>query len=345
MKALVYKGPEQLAVEQVSIPEIGANDALIKVRASGICGSDTHGYLGKTGRRALGVIMGHEFSGDVVKLGKNSGDWKIGDRVVVQPSIFCGECFYCKSGKTHLCINKRFLGVMDCNGAMAEYISVPIKLLYRMPDDMSYVDGALIEPLAVSKCAVDKIPFDLQGKKVLVVGAGTIGLLVVAVLKSRGASKIIVSDLSQNRLEFAKAMGADYTFNPMQVDVREQILKITDGFGADVSLEAVGADKPVETAISCLRLGGHSVWIGNSKKEIVLDMQSVVTREITIYGTYTYSHEEFGNTIYEMADMGIQTDKLVGELLPIEKASDMFAYLAAGNDDIVKTQIIFEEES
>ena len=239
-----------------------------------------------------------------------------------------------------MCVNKKFLGVFDRDGAMAEFVSVPAKLLYKMPDSMSYEDGALIEPLAVAKCAVDKAR-DIKGKNVLVVGSGTIGLLIVSVLKARGAKKIIVSDLSKNRLEFAKKVGADYVFDPREVYIVQEIKDITDGFGVDVSLEAVGADAPVKTAIDCLRLGGECVWVGNSKKEIVLDMQSVVTREITVYGTYTYTHEEFGNTIYEMADMGIKTDILVGKTLPIEDAPEMFEYLADGNDDLVKTEIVF----
>ncbi len=343
MKALVYKGPKNLVVEEAPLPEIGEFDALVKVRASGICGSDTHGYLGGTGRRAPGVIMGHEFSGQVEAVGSGVTGWNKGDRVVVQPSIFCGECFYCKQGRTHLCLNKKFLGVFDRDGAMAQFVSVPAKLLYKMPDSMSYVDGAFIEPLAVAKCAVDKAG-NVAGKSVLVVGSGTIGLLIVSVLKARKAGTIIVADLSENRLEFAKKVGADYVFNPAAVDIVAEVKKLTDGLGAEVSLEAVGADKPVKTAIDCLRLGGDCVWVGNSKKEIVLDMQSVVTREITVYGTYTYSHEEFGNTIYEMEDMGINTDLLVGKRISIEEAPEMFEYLAAGNDDLVKAEIVFEEE-
>jgi 2-desacetyl-2-hydroxyethyl bacteriochlorophyllide A dehydrogenase len=343
MKALVYKGPKMLVVEEVPVPEIGEYDVLVKVRASGICGSDTHGYLGGTGRRAPGVIMGHEFSGQVEATGNGVTGWNKGDRVIVQPSIFCGECFYCKQEKTHLCLNKKFLGVFDRNGAMAQFVSVPEKLLYKMPDDMSYIDGAFIEPLAVAKCAVDKAG-SVEGKSVLVVGSGTIGLLIVSVLKARKAGLIIVADLSENRLEFAKAVGADHVLNPAAADAAAEIRKLTDGLGAQVSLEAVGADKPVKTAIDCLRLGGDCVWVGNSKKEIVLDMQSVVTREITIYGTYTYSHKEFGNTIYEMGSMGINTNLLVGKRIPIEEAPAMFEYLAAGNDDLVKAEIVFEEE-
>lgn len=341
MKALVYRGPKKIVVEEAPVPEISADDVLIKVRASGICGSDIHGYLGGTGRRTEGYCMGHEFCGEIAQLGEHVSSWAVGDRVVVQPSIFCGECEYCKAGKTQLCLHKKFLGVFDVNGAMAEYVAVPAKLLYKMPDSMSFVEGALIEPLAVAKCAVDKLPGGVRGRNVLVVGVGTIGLLIISVLKARGAKTIIASDLSENRLNFAKTVGADYAFDPSKVDIVAAIKEVTNGLGADASLEAVGADRPVKTAIDCVRLGGDCVWVGNSKKEIVIDMQSVVTREITVYGTYTYSHKAFGETISEMADMGIDAQAFVGKRIPIEEAPAIFEYLAAGNDDLVKAEIIF----
>ncbi len=341
MKALIYGGPRKISVEERPIPEIAADDALIRVRASGICGSDIHGYLGGTGRRVEGYSMGHEFCGDIAKLGSNVTGWAAGDRVIVQPSIFCGKCEFCKAGRTHLCLNKRFLGVFDVNGAMAEYVAVPAKLLYRMPDTMSYVEGALLEPLAVAKCAVDKVPGGVQGKSVLVVGVGTIGLLIISVLKARGAKTVIASDLSENRLNFAKTIGADYTFDPSKTDVVAATKAVTDGLGAEASLEAVGADRPVKTAIDCIRLGGDCVWVGNSKKEIVIDMQSVVTREITIHGTYTYSHKAFGETIDEMAGYHIDTNAFVGKQISIEEAPAVFEYLAAGNDDLIKAEIIF----
>lgn len=341
MKALVYRGPKKIEVEERPIPEISGSDALIRVRASGICGSDIHGYLGGTGRRVEGYCMGHEFCGDIAELGGEVRGWDVGDRVVVQPSIFCGECVYCRQGRTQLCLNKKFLGVFQVNGAMAEFVAVPAKLLYKMPDTMSYEEGALIEPLAVAKCAVDKIPGGVRGKNVLVVGVGTIGLLIISVLRSRGAKTIIASDLSENRLNFAKTVGADYTFDPSKTDVVAAIREVTGGLGADASLEAVGADRPVKTAIDCVRLGGDCVWVGNSKKEIVIDMQSVVTREITIYGTYTYSHKAFGETIDEMKGMGIDADAFVGKRIPIEDAPAVFEYLAAGNDDLVKAEIVF----
>lgn len=339
MKALVYKGPRQVEVEDVAIPELQKDYALIKVKACGICGSDVHGYLGTTGRRDIGVIMGHELSG-VVEAIDGESEFKPGDRVVVEPTINCQVCPFCEAGRTQYCVNKGFLGVFSVHGGFAEYLAVPSRLLFRLPDDLSFEEGALIEPLAVSKCGVDQVK-SYEGKTAVIVGAGTIGLLALAVVKARKAARIIVVDLSDNRLAKAKEMGADYIFNSGKVDAVEEIKKLTDGLGADVSIEAVGSTAPVKTAIDCLRPESDCVWIGNSAKNITLDMQSVVTRGIKIHGTYTYSHDDFGATLYEYREMGIPTDDILSRTLPLEEAAEVIELLANGDDKYVKTMITF----
>ena len=340
MKALVYKGPRQLAIEDVSVPDVPAGYVLVRVKMSGICGSDVHGYLGITGRRCPGVIMGHEFSGVVERVADDVKSVKAGERVVIQPTVYCGTCSACKAGNTHRCPNKTFLGVFDVNGGFAEFVSVPERLVLPLPDNMMFEDGALIEPLAVSRCGVDKIK-DYSGKNVLVVGAGTIGLLAIAVLKARGAKQIIAADLSPNRLEVAKKVGAHAVFSPKDVDAPKMVQQLTGEAGVDVSIEAVGASRPVETAISCLRAGGDCVWIGNSEKIISLDMQSVVTREITIHGTYIYSHADFAATLAGYKSLGIDADAIISRKLSVEEAPAVIEELANGSDTLIKTMISF----
>ena len=340
MKALVYKGPRKMNVEEVPLPSILPGYALVRVKQSGVCGSDVHGYLGLTGRRCPGVIMGHEFSGIVERVADDVTMVSAGQRVVVQPTVYCGTCGYCRSGYTQRCTNKTFLGVFDVNGGFAEFVSVPVKLLLPLPDDMSFEDGALIEPLAVSRCGVDKIS-NYSGKTVLVVGAGTIGLLAIAVLKARGAKMIIAADLSQNRLAIARKMGAHAAFSPIDTEAVQTIQKLTGEVGVDVSVEAVGAAKPVETAISCLKPGGHCIWIGNSEKIIPLDMQSVVTREITIHGTYIYSHEDFAATLASYTDMKIDAGAIISQTMTLEQAPAVIEELASGSDRLIKTMISF----
>ena len=340
MKALVYKGPRSIVVEDVDRPGVPAGYALVRIKMSGICGSDVHGYMGGTGRRDPGVIMGHEISGVVEEVAGNVKNISPGQRVVVQPAVYCGTCEFCVAGKTQLCQNKKFLGAFSRNGGFAEYVSVPSHLVFEMPDDMTFAQGALVEPLAVSKCGVDKIA-DYRDKRVLVVGAGTIGLLAVAVLKSRGARQVIAADLSSARLKAAKEMGADAVFNPGEEDALTAVRRITGKNGVDVSIEAVGAGKPVQMALDCVGPGGSCVWIGNSQRYIKLDMQSVVTREISIFGTYIYSQKEFGETVKTLIDMNIDTTPLISAVLPIEDAPKIMKQLADGCEKLIKTIIAF----
>lgn len=340
MKALVYKGPKTIVVENLPKPSVPSGHARVRIVRSGICGSDVHGYIGNTGRRDIGVVMGHEVSGIVDAVADDVTDAWPGQRVIIQPTIFCGKCEYCRAGRTQHCQDKTFLGVFSRQGAFAEYVSVPAHLLLELPDNVSFEKGALVEPLAVSKCAVDKIS-GYQDKTVLVVGTGTIGLLAIAVLKRRGAKLIIAADLSDKRLNAAKALGADAVFNPKEVDAVDTVHSLTGGTGVDVSIEAVGAEKPVETALSCLRPCGQSVWIGTVSPVISLNMQSIVTREITVYGAFTYSHQEFGETLEMARDMDNSIEGIISQILPIEKAPDMIAQLADGSDEMIKTMIAF----
>jgi threonine dehydrogenase-like Zn-dependent dehydrogenase len=312
----------------------------VRIVLSGICGSDVHGYIGNTGRRDIGVIMGHEVSGIVDEAADDVKDMTQGQRVIVQPTIFCGACEYCKAGRTQHCENKTFLGVFSRHGGFAEYVSVPAQLIYPLPDDVSFEKGALVEPMAVSKCAVDKIT-DYQNKTVLVVGSGTIGLLAIAVLKQRGAKMIIASDLSNNRLEAAKKLGADAVLNPKETDPVAAVRSLTGDVGVDVSIEAVGAGKPVETALTCLKPCGESVWIGTVAPTISLNMQSIVTREITVYGAFTYSHTEYGETLDMIRNMDSDVESIISKTLPIEEAPEIIARLADGSDTLIKTMIAF----
>lgn len=206
MKGIVYEGPNILSLKEVGDVSPGPGEVKLRVRACGICGSDVHGYLGITGRRLPPMMMGHEFAGEVAELGQGVDQWKKGDRVAVYPVDFCGHCEMCRKGDVHLCLNKRAFGVLDVDGAFAEYICVPAKCCFRVADQIPYSIGTLMEPLAVSYRGVEHAG-DLTGRTVLIVGAGTIGLLALACVKMKGAAKIILSDLSDYRLGIAREMG------------------------------------------------------------------------------------------------------------------------------------------
>lgn len=336
MQALVYYGPEDLRLAEVADPRPTRGEALIRVKACGICGSDVHGYLGLTGRRIPPMVMGHEFAGQVVEVGDGVTGIAAGDRVSAYPVMFCGACAQCRQGNVHLCLNKKALGVLDCSGAMAEYVSVPAKILFKLADHVSYEIGSLMEPLAVACRAVNHAG-DLAGKTVVVVGGGTIGLLVTVLVKAKNPAKVIVSDLSDARLDVATQMGADRVVNPSRDKVDEVARIETNGVGADVAFEAVGATPTVQQTMACLRTGGTGVWVGNSAKMVDVNMQEIVTRELKVFGSFLYSFEEFGAVAGLLNAGKIDLAPIISLRAPMmEKGVELFARLAKNPGSLLK---------
>ncbi|MCX7795007.1 MAG: galactitol-1-phosphate 5-dehydrogenase [bacterium] len=332
MKALVYYGPRDIRISEIEKPKINKNEVLVKVEACGICGSDVHGYLGITGRRIPPMVMGHEFTGIVEALGGDIEDISIGDRVVVYPARFCGRCEFCKVGLTNLCINRTVFGVMSVNGAMAEYVAVPRENILKLPDNIDFIKGTFLEPLSVAYRAV-KTAGDILNKNILIVGAGTIGLLILQVVRFGGARNIVISDVNDRRLEIARKLGADITLNPEKEDVKVSVShNIPDGI--DVAFEAVGLEVTVNQALNILKNRGTCVFVGNAMKNITIDMQNIVTRELRILGTYTFTVEEFKESINLLEK--INTKEMLSKIVPLEEGPEAFEELAKKDSNILK---------
>lgn len=345
MKALRFLKPETLEVQQVAKPEPGQGEVLLRVRGCGICGSDVHGWLGKTGRRLWPMTMGHEFAAEVVELGPGAKQFKPGDGVIVQPINFCGECVNCQKGLTMLCLNKRFFGVLDVDGAMAEYVAAPEKLLYPLPARLAamegsagYHTGAMAEPYAVAYGAVKKAG-DLSGKDVLIVGAGMIGLCILQLVKLKKPAQIIVSDLSDVRLERARRLGAAHTVNSRHEDVYESISKYTDGRMIDTSFEAVGVEPTANQSIKALKIAGTAVWVGMSQREMTINMQDIVCSARSVLGSFNYTHAEFGEVVDILGSGQLETGELLSEVVSLEDAPDAFRRLHEFPDDLLKIVI------
>ncbi|HHV12703.1 MAG TPA: alcohol dehydrogenase catalytic domain-containing protein [Clostridiales bacterium] len=335
MKALRYLDPNQLSLEDVKEPVVRNGEVLLKVRACGICGSDVHGALGLTGRRIPPMTMGHEFTAEVVELGMDAAKFKVGDGVIVQPINFCGECINCEQGLTNMCLNKKFFGVLTVDGAMAEYVAVPEKLLYKLPEGTSYEVGALAEPYAVAYGAVKKLE-DYEGKSVLIIGAGAIGLCVLQLVKLKNPKQIIVSDLSDARLKVAKEFGADHTINPKNEDYMEAIERYTDGVMIDISIEAVGVQPTANQSIKSLRVGGTSIWVGMSQKEMEINMQDIVCSAREVLGSFNYTHEEFGEVVDIIGNGKMEADKLISKVVSLKEAPQAFDDLHRRPDEFIK---------
>lgn len=332
MKALVYYGPKDIRISEIEEPKVNKNEVLVKVEACGICGSDVHGYLGITGRRIPPMVMGHEFTGTVQYLGEDVEDISIGDRVVVYPARFCSRCEFCKVGLTNLCINRTVFGVMNVNGAMAEYVAVPKENILKLPENIDFIKGTFLEPLSVAYRAV-KTAGNVLNKNVLIVGAGTIGLLILQVVIFGGARSIIISDINDERLEIAKRLGADIVLNPEREDIKTLISQnILDGI--DIAFEAVGLEVTVNQALNNLKNRGTCVFVGNAMKNITVDMQNIVTRELRIFGTYTFTIEEFKESVSLLERINIK--EMLSKVVPLEEGPKAFEELAKKDSNLLK---------
>lgn len=334
MKALVYEGAWQMPMRQVDAPQITSpDDVIVQVAAVGVCGSDVHGFKGTTGRRKPPIIMGHEFSGAITALGAQVADHQVGERVVVNPLLTCGTCENCRAGLPNICFNRSGLGV-NLNGAYADAVRVHQKMVYALPDELTWEQGTLVEPLAVAMHAVNLTPFKLMDT-VVIIGTGTIGLLTLLAAKLRGAGKIIVTDVNAHRLEMARQLGADVVVNVANEDPLAVVSAHTQGRGASAVIEAVGITATVKQSLALVRNGGHVTWIGNSDPEVTINMQQIVTREVTVRGTYGFN-DEFAQSIEMIRAGRINPMLLVEKIASLDEGTSIINDLAKRGMDLVK---------
>ena len=294
MKALVLEEYMKLKYIDVPQPEIEEDEVLVKVKAIGICGSDVHGIDGSTGRRIPPMIMGHEASGIIEKTGKSVTTWQPGDRVTFDSTIYRKNDWYTKKGMYNLSDGRMVLGV-SCNefkrdGAYADYVAIPQHILYRLPDNVSFTEAALVEPAAVALHAIEITPFEPDSTAV-VVGAGMVGSFVVQLLKIKGCKNVIAVDLDEHRLQLARQLGADLIFTPDDQNLSTNILSLSGDRGADIAFEVVGIGSTVQLAIGLLRKGGTLTVLGNLSPVIDVPLQSIVTRQIRLQGSCAINGE------------------------------------------------------
>lgn len=329
MKALVHTKPFEFEMQDREVPKIKNDEVLIQVKAVGICGSDVHGISGKTGRRQPPIIMGHEASGIVNEIGRNVKNYRTGDRVTFDSTVYCDRCFYCLRGQVNLCENRKVLGVAcdeyRMDGAMAEYVAVPERILTPMPEGMSFHQAAMIEPVTIAYHGVERAAIRLNDV-VAVMGCGIIGLFIIQVARIACGGKIIALDIDDRKLEKAGKLGADLLLNPTKVDLKEEIGRHTEGRGVDVVLEAVGLGDSVNTALGIVRKGGTFVQIGNWSPEVSLPLQNLVAREIDLRGSYASSRAV--QWCVDLISAGkIDVDSLISEVAPLAEGAAWFRTL------------------
>jgi 2-desacetyl-2-hydroxyethyl bacteriochlorophyllide A dehydrogenase len=322
MKAAIWYGGKDIRIEDVPKPKIENDEVLVRVKAVGICGSELHAYEGISQRRTPPLVMGHEFSGEVAEVGKNVKNLKSGDRIVVDPLRRCGVCTPCVRGQGNVCRNVKLLG-LHTSGAFAEYIAVPALNCYVLPSHVSFEDGALAEPLSVAIRAVNNSAIKL-GDTVVIIGAGIIGLTILKAAKETGARNLIVSDVVDYRLDYAKAFGADVAIDSKAEDPVARVMELTDGSGADVVFEAVGLETTVQQGLQMLAIGGRLTVVGMLSRTMTLDVLSIVTRELQIRGSYAYAQDDFRRALSYIINRKIDVKPLITNVLPLEKTKEGF---------------------
>ena len=339
MKALLMEEYKKLNYTDVPDPVITEpGEILVKIKAASICGSDVHGFDGSTGRRRPPIIMGHEAAGEVAAIGGGVKKFKVGDRITFDSTIYCGDCFFCRKGNVNLCDNRMVIGVSCAeyrrHGTFAEYVAVPERICYRLPEGLSWEEAAVTEPAAVASHAFRITPVCLNDN-VAVVGSGLIGLLLFDVLKASVSGKIIALDTDPSRREAALKRGVDVAFDPADSELSKKILEITGGRGIDRTFEAVGATSPIQTAISITRKGGSVTLIGNVSPTIELPLQSVVTREISLFGSCAISGE-YSTVLDLMGRKKIDAASLISKKAPLSEGQIWFDKLYNKEDNLLK---------
>lgn len=340
MKAAVLHKPLDLRVEEVNIPQIRPNEVLVKMKRVGICGSDIHYYL--EGQVASFIvkkplILGHECAGEIAEVGSKVKNFESGQRVVIEPGFTCGKCEYCRKGRYNLCREVKFYATPPYDGTFAEYVSAPEQNVYIISDEMSYEEGAMIEPLAVGMMAAKMGEVTAQDI-VAVLGAGPIGQMALQASKTYGASETFVTDIIDYRLEYAKKNGAKEVINSSNENVIERILDLTDGKGVDVVIEASGAPSAIQQALDIVKSGGRVVLVGYPQKDVPMPIPKLISKELRIQGIHRYANV-FPTAIRAVSSGKAAVKSYITHVFPLDQIKEAFETNVNKIGNPMKTQI------
>lgn len=341
MKAAIMTAPGRIELTELPVPAPGPHEALVKVMAVGICGSDIHYYEhGRIGRYVVDgpFVLGHECAGEVVAVGEKVTRVKPGDRVAVEPGVTCGTCEACKSGRYNLCPDVQFLATPPVHGAFAQYIVHREDFLFPIPDSISYEAAALIEPFSVGIHAARRSALQ-PGENVAILGMGPVGLMAVVAARAFGAGQIIAADLEPNRLKAARKLGATHTVRVGEEDPVEVIRSLTSGRGADVAFETAGNGQALKSALGALRRGGRLAVIGlPPQEEIALNVPFIVDNEIEISGIFRYANT-YPDGIRFLAGGLADVDALVTDRYPLEKTQEAMERARTARKETLKVVV------
>lgn len=338
MKALVLEEYKKLAYKDIPNPSLSDDEVMVEVKACGICGSDVHGYDGSSGRRIPPVVMGHEASGVITETGKHVQNWKKGDRVTFDSTVYPLNDWFTLNGMYNLSDNREVLGVSPGNynrqGAFAEYVAIPQHVLYKIPDNVSFEHAAMVEPIAVALHAVN-VANPKIGDSCAVVGIGMIGSFILQLLHISGIQNLIAIDINDQLLHDSKNLGTTMAIRADEKKMKDVIMAGTKNRGVDVSFEAVGISETVNTAVDILRKGGKTVLVGNLSPSVQFPLQKVVTREIKVLGSCAIRGEY--EAVLELLSKGkINPDSQISAIAPLSEGAGWFSRLYTNKEGLKK---------
>lgn len=336
MRTLHYPAFEQMEIRDVDDVAPQADEVKIKVAACGICGSELESYKNKSPRRPPPLVMGHEFCGTIAERGADVSNWEVGAKIVSNSLVPCGSCVRCDRGDTHLCESRQIFG-MHRPGAFAEFVNVPARCLIPWPENVSAEAASLAEPMA-NGVHVVHVSRHLNADIVLVMGAGPIGLFCQQAMQVLRGSKVYVADLSNERLEVAKKLGAVRVINPRDEDVVAVMKEATGGEGADLSVDAVGAEITKRTAVDAIRPGGGSVWIGLHEDEMTFNSYGLTLPEKQVFGSYAATIDELQHALNLMSEGKVDAESWV-QRFSLEDGVEAFQRMLAAKGNDIKAVV------
>lgn len=340
MLQAVMNKPGEIVFQDVDVPAAGPDQIKVKMKRIGVCGSDIHVYHGKHPYTSYPVIQGHEISAEVVETGSAVADFKIGDKVTIQPQVVCGKCYPCTHGMYNACEELKVMG-FQTTGMASEYFVTEAAKALKLPENMSYDEGAMIEPLAVAVHAVRRYG-DITGKKVLVLGGGPIGNLVAQTAKAMGAEKVLLSEISNARLETAKKCGIEVV-KPTEKDLLEAIIEVLGKDKADVIFECIGINETMKQAIEYARKGSDIIVVGVFANLGTINMGFVQDHELRLIGTAMYRVEDYIKAI-ELTGAGlIKLDALITHTVRFADYPKAYEIIEQYKDKAMKVMITFDE--
>lgn len=338
MKAVYMEKPWNIEISDMQMPEPKEGEALLRVKSAGICGSDIGAFRGTNGLVSYPRIIGHEIAGEVISIPENNKNGiKPGDRVIVDPYLYCGHCYPCSIGRTNCCVDLKVLGV-HVDGGMAEYFCHPADMLLKVPDDMPWDIIPLAEPLTIALHGIHRLNLK-AGEHIAINGAGPIGLLAAMVALHYGAEPIMI-DLVKERLDFAKSLGVQYTINLREEDLVEKVSEYTNGRMAECVMEASGANSAIRATLDIVSHAGRIALTGWPKQETPIPTDMITRKEVDVRGART-SAGEFPEAIELIYHQKVDVRRILTKVISIDEAPETIRDIEKNPGDYMKVNILF----